>query len=136
MKNLLDKVISQLTGKTPCITEMVLLFLITMVTRFNNLCQPDCVCWDETHFGKFASFYLKAENYFDVHPPLGKMMLALFGFVSGYDGTFSFEEPGQEYGETRFCGMRGFCALLGSAVPPLVYLAVSSQVFTSSTLHL
>ena len=109
--------------------EMAVVFIGSLVTRFNKLCDPDVVCWDETHFGKFASYYLKSENYFDVHPPLGKMMLALFGEFSSYNGSFSFEKPGQEYGDTNYCGIRGFCALLGSAVPPLIYAVVQSQVF-------
>ena len=45
--------------------------LLALLTRFYRACDPDIVCWDETHFGKFASFYLRGENYFDVHPPLG-----------------------------------------------------------------
>ena len=109
--------------------EIVIVFLGSVVTRFIKLCDPDVVCWDETHFGKFASFYLKSENYFDVHPPLGKMMLALFGEMSGYNGSFPFKEPGQEYADANYCGMRGFCALLGAIVPPLIYSVVRSQVY-------
>ena len=34
------------------------------------------------------------------------MMIGLFGYVTGYDGTFSFENPGQKYNETKYLGMR------------------------------
>ena len=42
---------------------------------------------------KLESFVLRT-FFFDVHPPLGKMMIAGMGYISGYNGTHPFEKPG------------------------------------------
>ncbi|NXD59084.1 POMT2 transferase, partial [Corvus moneduloides] len=80
--------------------------------------------WDETHFGKMGSYYINRTFFFDVHPPLGKMLIGLAGYLSGYDGTFPFQKPGDRYEKHNYIGMRGFCAFLGSCLVPFAYLTV------------
>ncbi|NXJ27515.1 POMT2 transferase, partial [Dicrurus megarhynchus] len=63
--------------------------------------------WDETHFGKMGSYYINRTFFFDVHPPLGKMLIGLAGYLSGYDGTFPFQKPGDRYEQHNYIGMRG-----------------------------
>lgn len=62
--------------------------------------------WDETHFGKMGSWYINRTFFFDVHPPLGKMLIALSGKLTGYDGLYPFEKPGDKYNGTNYEGMR------------------------------
>uniref|UniRef100_A0A4X2LAU1 Dolichyl-phosphate-mannose--protein mannosyltransferase n=1 Tax=Vombatus ursinus TaxID=29139 RepID=A0A4X2LAU1_VOMUR len=83
-----------------------------------------CSSWDETHFGKMGSYYINRTFFFDVHPPLGKMLIGLAGYLSGYDGTFPFQKPGDKYEHHNYIGMRGFCAFLGSWLIPFAYLTV------------
>ncbi|XP_053139923.1 protein O-mannosyl-transferase 2 isoform X2 [Hemicordylus capensis] len=105
-------------------TPLGLVALLSFATRFYRLREPPHVCWDETHFGKMGSYYINRTFFFDVHPPLGKMLIGLAGYLSGYDGTFPFQKPGDKYEQHNYLGMRGFCAFLGSCLIPFSYLTV------------
>ncbi|OWF56429.1 Protein O-mannosyl-transferase 2 [Mizuhopecten yessoensis] len=103
---------------------LLLLSILSLITRLHNIELPKHVCWDETHFGKMGGWYIKRTFFFDVHPPLGKMLIGLSGVLTGYDGMFPFEKPGDEYGEdVNYVGMRIFCAVLGAALVPLCYMS-------------
>ncbi|XP_020775426.1 protein O-mannosyl-transferase 2 [Boleophthalmus pectinirostris] len=97
---------------------------ISFSTRMYKILEPPHVCWDETHFGKMGSYYINRTFFFDVHPPLGKMLIGLAGYMTGYDGSFPFVKPGDRYEHHNYWGMRGFCALLGSFLPIFAYLIV------------
>ncbi|EHB04791.1 Protein O-mannosyl-transferase 2 [Heterocephalus glaber] len=71
-----------------------------------------------------GSYYINRTFFFDVHPPLGKMLIGLAGYLSGYDGTFLFQKPGDKYEHHSYMGMRGFCAFLGSWLVPFAFLIV------------
>uniref|UniRef100_A0A0P4XP58 Protein O-mannosyl-transferase 2 n=1 Tax=Daphnia magna TaxID=35525 RepID=A0A0P4XP58_9CRUS len=104
-------------------TIFTLLMVATVSVRFYKLRYPEQVCWDETHFGRHANQYLQRTFFFDVHPPLGKMLVALFGYLDGYDGSFWFE-VGKKYGDASYMGMRIGCAIMGALVVPLCFLTI------------
>ncbi|KAI8590978.1 Dolichyl-phosphate-mannose-protein mannosyltransferase-domain-containing protein [Geranomyces variabilis] len=107
----------------------VILTLLALFTRLYKISWANFVVWDEAHFGKFAGHYLKRTFYFDVHPPLGKMINGLAGFVGGFNGTFEFESGTEYPPELHYSVMRVFNALFGAAMVPIAY-------FTGLELHL
>ena len=76
------------------------------------------------HYAKYASMYLKRTFFFDANPPLGKLLVALAGYLVGFDGgSFGFEKIGAEYPEeVPVFAFRLVPALFGSLITPTVYL--------------
>lgn len=103
---------------------MVVVTSLAVATRLYDIKSPAWVAWDETHFGKMASWYINGTYFFDVHPPLGKLLIALSGKLTGYNGSFAFVEPGYLYNETNYLGMRSMCALMGASVVPMGFTIV------------
>ena len=77
----------------------------------------------QVHFGKFASYYIRREYFFDVHPPLAKLLLGFQGWLIGYDGSFEFENIGDDYHKNNvpYIGLRALPAIMGSLTPPVIY---------------
>ncbi|THH32453.1 hypothetical protein EUX98_g1731 [Antrodiella citrinella] len=106
---------------------------LSFALRFYKINHPDQVVFDEVHFGKFASYYLMREYYFDVHPPLAKMLFGLAGWFVGYGGHFNFENIGDSYTENNvpYVGLRALPAILGSLTVPVVYAIMKEAGYST-----
>ncbi|KAG0343686.1 hypothetical protein BG004_005079 [Podila humilis] len=104
---------------------------IALFSRFFKIYDPNEVVFDEVHFGKFASYYLRGTYFFDVHPPLAKMMLAAMGYFIGYDGHFLFDSIGDNYitNNVPYVGLRALPAFLGAMTVPVVYQTMREAGF-------
>lgn len=104
------------------------LLALTFIIRLKYLEYPDSVVFDEVHFGKFAAKYITGTYFFDVHPPLAKMTLALVGYLSGFKGNFLFENIGDFFPESvPYYAMRLFVAVCGSISCVLMYLTLRTS---------
>ena len=98
-----------------------------------SLTCTTCHSFDEVHFGKFASYYILRQYYFDVHPPFAKLVFGLAGWFVGYDGHFGFENIGDSYTEAHvpYVGMRALPAIFGSLTVPVVYAIMKECGFST-----
>ncbi|KAJ7476966.1 glycosyltransferase family 39 protein [Mycena galericulata] len=103
---------------------LIVILLVAFAVRLFRLSKPSSVVFDEVHFGKFASKYIKTQYFVDVHPPLAKLLITLAAFVFGYDGNFEFKDIGKQYDAVPYVAMRLVPALLGIATIPVSYLTL------------
>jgi len=88
------------------------ILIFSFALRFFNLGQIKELIFDEVYFVKDAQHYLTGTQFFDVHPPLGKLLMTLGILVFG-DNPF---------------GWRVMAALAGTGVVALFYF-VAAKIF-------
>ncbi|ODV62939.1 dolichyl-phosphate-mannose-protein mannosyltransferase PMT2 [Ascoidea rubescens DSM 1968] len=116
--------------KAEAIIMPIVFTLLSLFTRMYKIGINNHVVWDEAHFGKFGSYYLRHEFYHDVHPPLGKMLVGLSGYLAGYNGSWDFPS-GNEYPEyIDYVKMRIFQAVFSSLCVPFAYFTCKSIGFS------
>ena len=71
----------------------------------------------------------------DVHPPLAKLLITLFGWLAGFDGGFDFKEIGKDYLEpgVPYVAMRAFPAICGILLVPTVFLTLKASGCRTAT---
>eukprot|EP00124_Ichthyophonus_hoferi_P002460 Ihof_evm10s168 gene=Ihof_evmTU10s168 len=113
-------------------TLLGILTLLAFMTRLYRLSEPHSIVFDEVHFGGFASKYITGIYFFDVHPPTGKLLYALVGWLAGYDGTFSFAEIHMDYikDHVPYVAMRLLPATCGAMLVPLAFSTVHGMGYS------
>ncbi|XP_063043495.1 protein O-mannosyl-transferase 1 [Engraulis encrasicolus] len=116
----------------------VFLLVVTffgLLTRLYRIQFPRAVVFDEVYYGQFVSLYMKQVFFVDESgPPFGHMILALGGFLGGFDGNFVWNRIGAEYSSNvPVWSLRVIPALSGALCVPLGYLLIQELGFSYIT---
>lgn len=98
--------------------ELIALIVGAAVTRLWGLFKPDAVVFDEVYFKGFAGHYLDGHYFFDIHPPLGKLLLAGWAHLCSLSGV--------QLASTSALPLRIVPAIFGICIIPLVWGIIRS----------
>ena len=99
------------------------ILLLAIVTRFYHFGQPAQIVFDEVHFAKFTNAYFKGEYYFDIHPPLAKLLMAGWAKLLNKEppASFAFDKIGEAYPNDFYKSLRLLVSFFGVILPLAVY---------------
>ncbi|XP_057169374.1 protein O-mannosyl-transferase 1 isoform X1 [Ursus arctos] len=103
--------------------NVVALTAVGLLSRLWQLAYPRAVVFDEVYYGQYISFYMKRIFFLDGSgPPFGHMLLALGGYLGGFDGNFLWNRIGAEYSSNvPVWSLRLLPALTGALSVPMAY---------------
>ncbi len=100
---------------------IIIIIVASLLTHFIFFGHPRETVFDEVHFGKFISGYFTHQYFFDIHPPLGKLLISGMGYITGFKPGFSFAEIGQKFPDQHYLWLRLLPTLAGILLPIIIY---------------
>lgn len=97
--------------------------IISILTRCHKLAHPNSIVFDELHYIKFITLYLKKIFFFDPQPPFGKQLLTAAAYITNFKGDLDYSQIGEEYKlDVPIQLLRLFPSICGSLIAPMGYL--------------
>ena len=112
-------------------TSLLILIVASFAVHFAFFGQPNETVFDEVHFGKFVSSYYAGQYHFDIHPPLGKLIIAGFARVFDFRPEHSFAEIGQPFPDSTYLSLRFLPMLAGALLPIVIYFLALTLGFST-----
>jgi dolichyl-phosphate-mannose-protein mannosyltransferase len=100
---------------------VIFLIIASFITHFAFWGEPNEVVFDEVHFGKFVSSYDTHEYYFDIHPPLGKLIIFGFGKLLDFKSSDQFISIGEKFKGNDYLKLRLLPTLAGALIPIVIF---------------
>ena len=109
---------------------VLIILALSILTHFAFFGHPNETVFDEVHFGKFISGYLNHKYFFDIHPPLGKLMISGAAKLSGYKTGFDFKEISEKYPDNSYIWLRLLPVIAGTLLPLVIFFLARELKFS------
>lgn len=114
--------LSAFVQRHPDRSAILALVCLSLLTRLLFLGHPGSAVFDEVHFNYFAGFYYSGQYYYDIHPPLGKLLIAAAAYpMGGIAPEDIVRQISVDYPSDVYLAMRAWPALVGSTIPLLLF---------------
>ncbi|MFA6315327.1 MAG: phospholipid carrier-dependent glycosyltransferase [Candidatus Paceibacterota bacterium] len=101
---------------------VISILFLSALCHFIFFGHPPEVVFDEVHFGRFSSAYETGEFFFDIHPPLGKLLISTAGHVSGFEATsMNYDTIGNSFTDSGYVWYRILPILSGLFLPLVIF---------------
>ena len=101
---------------------IIVILLLSALLRLPFLDYPDRTLFDEVIYTNFAMHIVHHEPFFDIHPPLARLIFAKIAENSHFQLWSIPMETNKQFGDFPYATLRLFIAALGTLLPLLLYL--------------
>lgn len=118
----------------------LVILIVSVIVHFAFWGHPPAVVFDEVHAGNFMSNYWHGTYFFDVHPPLGKLLEAAFGLLTGANHAIADYATIGDPLPPSVTLLRLLPIIAGTLLPLIAYLVLrklrfsKTSAFTAATL--
>lgn len=109
---------------------LLAILAISAVVHFAWYSRPLTVVFDEVYFPRYGLDYLKNEYFFDLHPPLGKLIYFVTAWVAGLNPDFTFATNQLPFPDPSYLALRIPPRVAGMLLP-LVLVAIALELGVS-----
>ncbi|OHS96069.1 Dolichyl-phosphate-mannose-protein mannosyltransferase [Tritrichomonas foetus] len=120
---------SEVTLDTIDFFLLFFILIVSFIIRYWRISLPSSVVFDEVYFGNFSNFYIKSQFYYDIHPPLAKILMFVIANLSEYDGSINFNNCPKGYPIPDYVQLRITPATFSALCFPLIYVAMRFSKF-------
>ncbi len=126
----LKRLFAEFSPKQLTLLGIAIVTVVSFFTHFAYFNRQQTAVFDEVYFGSFAQSYFSNEYTFDIHPPLGKMIVAAFTPANDMSEEVKFKNDAYQGEQPNFFRMRLAPALAGFLLPIIVMLVALQLGFS------